>query len=364
MASYTVKKRKKADGTLRYLCTVKVKEKGAVVYNKSRTFSKSNVAHAHGKKRVGEIEENGYKDKGVNVYLRELIQKLIEDQHSQLGRTKRKVLEMLSDCDIGSIKISDIESQHIINHCKARKETGTLPQTINHDVSYLRWSLKAAKPRFGYEVNDQCVIDAYPSLHDLKLIGKSNRRTRRPTSEELDKLRGALEIREQHSGSTIPYIDILDFSILTCMRIGEVCSIRWEDVNGWENIEERSVMVQNRKDPRKKAGNHMVVPLLGNSWDILRRQPKENKLIFPYNSRSVTAGFQRVRNAHDIKDLRYHDLRREGASRLFEEGYTIDEVAQVTGHRNINTLWQIYTELFPNRIHDKARRLKQQNSED
>lgn len=52
------------------------------------------------------------------------------------------------------------------------------------------------------------------------------------------------------------------------------------------------------------------------------RQPKEIELIFPFNSRSVTAGFQRVRNKLGIEDLRYHDLRREGASRLFEKGYS------------------------------------------
>ena len=112
-------------------------------------------------------------------------------------------------------------------------------------------------------------------------------------------------------------------------------------------------MVRDRKDPRKKVGNHMLVPLLGGAWEILKRQPKDQDRVFPYNSRSVTAGFQRVRNSLGIKDLRYHDLRREGASRLFEKGYSIDEVAQVTGHRNINTLWQVYTELFPNRLHDK-----------
>ena len=97
----------------------------------------------------------------------------------------------------------------------------------------------------------------------------------------------------------------------------------------------------------------MIVPLLGGSWEILQSQQKDQERIFPYNAKSVTAGFQRVRNALGIQDLRYHDLRREGASRLFEKGYSIDEVAQVTGHRNINTLWQVYTELFPNRLHEK-----------
>lgn len=98
----------------------------------------------------------------------------------------------------------------------------------------------------------------------------------------------------------------------------------------------------------------MLVPLLGDSFDIAVRQPMKGKRIFPYNSRSVTAGFQRVRNELCIENLRYHDLRREGASRFFEKGYSIEEVAQVTGHKNLNVLWQVYTQLFPHSLHKKT----------
>lgn len=119
------------------------------------------------------------------------------------------------------------------------------------------------------------------------------------------------------------------------MRIGELCKLRWEDINEAH----KTVIVRDRKDPRKKQGNHMIVPLLAKSFDIAMKQPRTSALIFPYNPRSVTAGSQRERNKLGIEDLRYHDLRREGASRLFEKGYTIEEVAQVTGHRNLNILW-------------------------
>ena len=133
------------------------------------------------------------------------------------------------------------------------------------------------------------------------------------------------------------------------MRIGEVCSLRWEDLNH----DHKTILVRDRKDPRKKTGNHMIVPLLAGSFDIAIKQEQCGDLIFPFNSRSVTAGFQRVRNGLGIEDLRYHDLRREGASRLFEKGYSIEEVAQVTGHSNLNILWQVYTQLFPHKLHDK-----------
>lgn len=105
----------------------------------------------------------------------------------------------------------------------------------------------------------------------------------------------------------------------------------------------------------------MMVPLLGEAWTILQRQPKAGELVFPYNSRSVTAGFQRVRNELGIDDLRYHDMRREGASRLFEAGFSIEEVAQVTGHRSLNVLWQVYTELYPKSLHDRFNALKKRD---
>ena len=37
--------------------------------------------------------------------------------------------------------------------------------------------------------------------------------------------------------------------------------------------------------------------------------------------------------AQKIVDLRFHDLRHEGISRLFEQGYRIEQVALVSGHR-------------------------------
>ncbi len=349
MASYTIQKRKTASGAFRYSTVIRVKKLSKVVYRESRTFSKHTTAVQWGKLRVNDIEKNGYSNSETNITLGNMIQSYLDDPHVELKRTKLNVLKLITDCDIAQIKISELQSHHIIEHCKLRKSSGTSKATISHDVSYIRSVLKLAKPLWGIETNDQCIVDAYPVLHELQLIGKSEKRSRRPTDKEIDLIKDELINRTKHHASLIPFIDILDFSILSCMRIGEVCSIRWDDLD----IDQKAVLVRNRKDPRKQEGNHMLVPMLGGAWEILNKQSKTHDLIFPFNAQSVTAGFQRVRNKLGITNLRYHDLRREGASRLFEKGYTIDEVAQVTGHRNINTLWQVYTELFPKRLHDK-----------
>ncbi|MBT0725171.1 site-specific integrase [Rosenbergiella sp. S61] len=353
MAYYTIDKRAKADGTVRYRCSVSIKKSGKRIFNESRTFTKQAHAKTWGSKRVIELEQSGIPNPNdlKKMMVGDLLKRYINDPNlgGKAGRTKRYVLDMLLDCDIAEIKLTEFSANHVIDHCRHRSSTGAGPSTVNHDVSYLSSVLGSAKPVYGIDYTKNPVIEARPILLQMGLIGKSKRRSRRPVSDELDRLLAGLEARGDHASAKIPFVDILNFSILSCMRIGEVCKIRWDDIDE----KQKAVVVRDRKDPRKKAGNHMLVPLLGDAWDIAQKQPKTSDLIFPYNSRSVSAGFQRVRNKLGIDDLRYHDLRREGASRLFEAGFSIEEVAQVTGHRSLNVLWQVYTELYPKSLHDK-----------
>ncbi|MBR9857722.1 MAG: tyrosine-type recombinase/integrase [Gammaproteobacteria bacterium] len=358
MASFTVEKRKTAAGVIRYRCIVRVKKDKAIVYQESRTYGKLADARTWGKAMVSHIETQGIPGQSPEIpTIRELITMYQQDPDisKKIGRTKGYVLNLLADSDIAKLQADKLTTMAIINHCRDRNAAGAKPQTVAQDISYLKSVYASAKPVFGIPVTDEVIREVTPILHSMDLIGRSERRSRRPSGDELDKLRAGLVKRMSHRGSKIPLTDILDFSILSCMRISEVCSILWADVD----TAERVVLVRNRKDPRKKAGNHMWVPLLGDAWDIVQRQPKESERVFPYESTSVTAAFQRVRNALGIEDLRYHDLRREGASRLFEAGYAIEEVAQVTGHRSLNLLWQVYTELFPGRLHAKMKAHKQ-----
>ncbi|WP_299021490.1 site-specific integrase [uncultured Photobacterium sp.] len=353
MASFTVEKRQLKSGELRYKATVFVKKNSRIIHRESKTFRKKDLARTFGRNRVLELESQGGPVNN-SVSLGVLLDRYMNDADlwDKTGRTKRYVIQMLRDCDIANIDSNQLKTSDLIEHCRNRRSAGAKPATVYHDIAYLRSVMKKATPVFNINSNYSIFEEAVPVLIDMGLVGKSQKRTRRPTETELDKLREGLKARQDFrpNGKTrIPFIDILDFSILTCMRIGEVCNVRWEDLDH----DNRTIVVRDRKDPRKKAGNHMLVPLLGESFDIALNQPKKSEFIFPYNPRSVSAGFQRVRNELGINDLRYHDLRREGASRLFEKGFSIEEVAQVTGHRNINILWQVYTQLFPHRLAEK-----------
>ncbi|WP_198560088.1 hypothetical protein [Colwellia sp. Bg11-28] len=48
--------------------------------------------------------------------------------------------------------------------------------------------MKTALPTFYVSVNGKILEDDVPVLIDMKLVGKSQKRTRRPTDNELEKL--------------------------------------------------------------------------------------------------------------------------------------------------------------------------------
>lgn len=62
---------------------------------------------------------------------------------------------------------------------------------------------------------------------------------------------------------------IVRFAIATAMRQEEICKIDWSDVD----LKKRVVLIRDRKDPRRKDGNHQQVPLLNlagfDAWNLL-----------------------------------------------------------------------------------------------
>ncbi|MCE0845990.1 site-specific integrase [Buttiauxella sp. A2-C1_F] len=361
MAFYTVEKRLRADGTTRYRCTVGVKSGGKYVYRENRTFPKLALAKGWGTKRIAYIEEFGLPNpetySGKAISLSELIANYINHKDVELGRSKKEVLNRLAKSELATNELNVLTSQHYIEFCHLRKAQGCSPKTISDDISYIDSVLQAAKPLFNLEIDHSQMSDARIFLKHMKMVGTSNQRNRRPSNDEFELLLNGLKQKEKSAHSKAPFGDIFLLSTLTCTRIGELCRIRWDDIDE----QQRSILVRDRKDPKKKVGNHMTVPLLGEAWDIVQRQPRVDERIFPFRERSITQTYRQVRDDLSIRDLRYHDLRREGASRLFEAGFSIEDVAQVTGHRSLNTLWKVYREMFPNTLHEKFDRLKKES---
>ena len=64
----------------------------------------------------------------------------------------------------------------------------------------------------------------------------------------------------------------------------------------------------------------------------------------PYSPNSVTGRFLKLCRKVGIENLRFHDLRHEATSRLFEKGLNPVEVATITGRKDTKMLMR-YTHL-------------------
>ena len=141
------------------------------------------------------------------------------------------------------------------------------------------------------------------------------------------------------------------------MRQEEVCRVTWSDLN----TRTKMLTIRDRKDPRAKKGNDMRIPLLAvsgyDAMALIEEQRSirgnEDDRIFPYAHKSAGTAFTRVCKELKVEDLHFHDLRHEGTSRLFEAGFSIQQVALVTGHKDWKMLRR-YTHLKPEALHAVA----------
>lgn len=346
----TIVKRQRANGSVAYRAVVRVKRKGKIVYSESRTFDREKLAKLWGRKRELELQtpEGIEKLRVAKVTVEQLIDRYIKevDPIKPLGRSKRYTLEQLRCSDMGKKMAAELTSCDVIEHCKVRQSEGAGPATVSQDVTYLRTIFSLCRAGWGMPITPSAIDAARPVLNQLGLIGKPNRRDRRITSEEIKRLSAAFGKRFSKRQANIPMSDIFEFAIETAMRQNEICTLRWEDLD----LEKKTIVIRERKDPKNKHNNHQEVPLLGNSLAIILKQPRVADCIFPFNSTSVGAAFTRVVRSLGIHDLRFHDLRHEAASRLFEKGYEIQEVALVTGHKDWNMLRR-YTQIKPESLH-------------
>ncbi|MCL5777210.1 tyrosine-type recombinase/integrase [Limibaculum sp. FT325] len=86
------------------------------------------------------------------------------------------------------------------------------------------------------------------------------------------------------------------------------------------------------------------------------RLPRTSEAVFPVTAEGLRYHWEQALARAGITDLRFHDLRHEAISRLFELGLSVPEVALISGHKTISAL-QTYANMKPMQVGQKLRRL-------
>ena len=244
---------------------------------------------------------------------------------------KAQVLKTIKYSDLGETKCSNITSQTLVSFARTLNEN-VEPQTCGNYFSHLSNIFTVAAPAWGYSLSRQEFDNAVTVMKKLGLIGKAAERSRRPTLEELDRLMEHFGQIQHHRPSSMPMQKIVAFAIFSTRRQEEITLFRWDD------LDEDRILVHDMKHPGDKKGNNVYCELLPEALAIIKSMPRAEPQILPYSTDAISASFTRACRFLAIEDLRFHDLRHEGISRLFEMGRTIPQVAAVSGHRSWNSL--------------------------
>lgn len=328
--------RKDSTGATRYRAQIRIKQSGVVVHSESSTFSRKAAAQEWIAKREKELAEPGalaaVKHQGVTVS--ELVDRYLATIGDKFGRSKTAHLKQMKKMELlAGLSATQCTSVQLVQHADdRRKEAG--PSTVANDFVWLRVLFRHARVAWGIPCNMQAIDDAVEALRAARTIGRPRSRRRRPTAEELE----ALDAFFRKKRWTIPMWYVMWLAIYSARRLSELFNIEaahLHDASG-------TYMVYDLKHPDGAAGNDHEALLPEMGWvvlrDLQRTHPVESGPLLPWSPKTASNYFTRACFQLGIKDLHFHDLRHEGASRLAEDGKTIPEIQQVTLHEDWGSL--------------------------
>lgn len=325
----TVSKR----GDMQWQAKVRVKGHPA----KSKTFTLKADAERWGKETEIAIERGLFFDRSVaeRTTVSSLIERYrAEELPKKKGKYFNSCLKQLDEA-FGEYSLSSITPEMIARHRDKRLKT-VGQSTVKKEINTLSVLIDLAGKEWGIQ------LAANPCAMVKRPI-EPRGRDRRLVGDEEARLIAACE-RSDARHELVPAVRL---AIETGARQGELLKLRWEQID----LENQTARLLDTKN-----GEDRTIPLSKAAVTALRNMPRNisGKVFQRWSGgEALNKAFKSACTRAEIDGLRFHDLRHEAASRLFEKGLNVMEVASVTGHKTLSMLKR-YTHLNPT---DIARKL-------
>lgn len=337
----TIVERRRKDGSLSYTAQIVIKQKGKKPHREAQTFNRRGAAVAWLKIRERELKAEGgvERARALRLTVGDAIDRYVRES-ADIGRTKAQVLEAIKATDLGKMEAADVKSADIVTFARELGKT-VKPQTVQNYLSHLSAVFRIANAAWEIPLDKSAMQDAFTVAKKLGLTSKSEKRDRRPTLDELDKLMEFFGERQERAPGAAPMQKIIAYGIFSTRRMGEIIRPLGKHLDAAHS----RLLIEDMKHPGQKRGNDVWVDLPAEALAIIKTMPiSPDRPIFPYTEDAIGAAFTRACQVLGIVDLHFHDLRHDGVSRLFEMGWNIPHVAAVSGHRAWASL-QRYTHL-------------------
>lgn len=256
--------------------------------------------------------------------------------------------------ELGNVRICDLTTEHLdrfihnkLTQGKLNRNEGLAPKTVTDLLSILKLAIQFGRER-GFAPPERLTIhNPRQSLPEIKVLDET-------ACKELE------TYILNHLDSPV-CIGIL-LSLYTGLRIGEVCALRWGDINLDAKILSVSKTLMRIQDNSPDAENKTKViectPKTGNSirkiplpdficpflWK-LRKHPSCYLLTGTKNymePRSYYNHYKKILSDIDLDIYNYHALRHTFATRCIEQGFDVKSLSEILGHADVSTTMRRY----------------------
>lgn len=283
----------------------------------SRTFTLRKDAEIWARETERHIELEGCvvsKRKMLLDTLSVLISRYVkeEGQYNRSYKVEKYYLNQICNEPFANIPLSQLGPQDIQGWVSLLRKTHK-PSSIARRLGLISRVLNIAIKRWGYSINNHAAYVSKPSVTP-------------PRIDRIDK--DTLEILYNPEGM-FGWMVVL--ALETGMRRGEIIGVRWADYYPEKRVLQLHIT---------KNGYPRFIPLSPKAAEAIENGDRTQEYIFPMTGNAVYLAWRRLKKKHNIEGLRFHDLRHEAISRMFDEGLTVPEVASISGHRTVSMLFR------------------------
>jgi integrase len=240
----------------------------------------------------------------------------------------RRLKRLLRD-NISSTPLAKLNGPRLVTFRDRRIGDGI--RAAQYDLVLIRHCLNIARKEWGVSLPSNPV-------NDIRVPNGIRHRERRLEEGEYEKLKVAAE-----SCRNLLLWPVIEFALATAMRRSEILSLEWSNIDLGTGIATL---------PNTKNGKHRRVPLSPSALETLKQLPHKADQAFKTTDYAIRQGWDRLVRRAGIENLKFHDLRHEAISLLFEHGLNLPEVSLISGHRDPRMLFR-YTHLRADNIKGK-----------
>ena len=239
--------------------------------------------------------------------------------------------------DLAHYFLANLRGADFAKYRDDRLAIGRAANTVRLELALVSHLFEIARKEWGME-------GLMNPLKNIRKPSGSNERDRRLRDGEYETLAAAL------SASENPWVrPAFDMAIETSLRQGMSLALRWE----WIDLSRQVIWIPAEFRRHGNKGVPPALPLSQKAVAVLRALPRSvDGRVFATSQNAIVCVWKKTLKRLGIPGLRWHDLRHEADSRLFEKGLNPMEVASITGHRTLNMLRR-YTHLQPDALAKK-----------